>query len=119
MYVAKKYFTKYIYVCLVRKIPWICMYIAKISHETYICMFRQQDTLDTHVYSKMSHKNIHMFRQQIPHGKQTRKRNKQMIKKNNRKQKSKIYSSNLQKNEEREREREGGSDLFPWRKESG
>ena len=52
------------YVCLGRKIPWICMYIAKISHKTYICMFRKQDTLDMHVYSKIPHKNIHMFRYQ-------------------------------------------------------
>ena len=29
VYVAKKYLTKHIYVCLGGKIPWICMYIAK------------------------------------------------------------------------------------------
>ena len=29
MYVAKRYLTKHIYVCLGSKIPWICMYIAK------------------------------------------------------------------------------------------
>ena len=26
------------YVCLGSKIPWICMYIAKITHKTYICL---------------------------------------------------------------------------------
>ena len=85
MYVAKRYLTKYIYVCLGRKIPWICMYTAKIPHKTYICMFRQQDTLDMHVYSKnTSQKYTHvqlakylMKKKQ----KQTRKRNKQMKKK--------------------------------------
>ena len=50
--VANNYLTKYIYVCLGRKIPWICVYTAKIPYKTYICMFRQQDTLDMHVYSK-------------------------------------------------------------------
>ena len=29
MYVAKRYLTKYIYVCLGSKIPWTRMYIAK------------------------------------------------------------------------------------------
>ena len=30
----EKYFTKYTYVCLGSKIPWICMYIEKIL---YVC----------------------------------------------------------------------------------
>ena len=111
----QKYFTKYIYVCLGSKIPWICMYIAKISHKTYICMFRQQDTLDMHVYSKNTSQNIYMYVQvarylgcaciqqkyltkiytclgsKIPHEKkkqkQTRKRNKHMIKRKREKRK--------------------------------
>ena len=35
MYVAKRYLTKYIYVCLGSKIPWICMYIANVL---YVCL---------------------------------------------------------------------------------
>ena len=35
----KKYLTKYIYVCLGSKIPWICMYIAKIPHKIYIYIY--------------------------------------------------------------------------------
>ena len=95
MYVNKKYFTKYIYVCLGRKIPWICMYTAKIPYKTYICMFRQQDTLDMHVYSKnTSQKYTHvqvakylMREKKNNKKKQTRKRNKQMIKKEKKKKK--------------------------------
>ena len=53
MHVCKqKNTSQNIYVCLGRKIPWICMYIAKIPYKTYIGMFRQQDTLDMRVYSK-------------------------------------------------------------------
>ena len=32
----QKYFTKYIFVCLGSKIPWICMYIAKIPQNIYM-----------------------------------------------------------------------------------
>ena len=43
------------------KIPWICMYTTKIPYKIYICMFRWQDTLDMHVYSKnTSQKYTHL-----------------------------------------------------------
>ena len=62
MYVAKRYLTKYIYVCLGSKIPWICMYIAKIPH-----------------------KNIHMLSSKIPHEKKKQKQTRKKIKKNKKK----------------------------------
>ena len=38
MYVAKRYLTKYIYVCLGSKIPWTRMYIAKYLTKMNVCL---------------------------------------------------------------------------------
>ena len=38
MYEAKRYLTKYIYVCLGSKIPWTRMYIEKYLTKIYICL---------------------------------------------------------------------------------
>ena len=38
MYVAKRYLTKYIYVCLGSKIPWTRKYIAKYFTKIYPCL---------------------------------------------------------------------------------
>ena len=59
----QKYFTKYIYVCLGSKIPWICMYIAK-----YLMKKRRRKK------------------------KQTRKRNKQIKKKKKKKREKRKIS---------------------------
>ena len=76
VYVAKKYLAKHIYVCLGGKIPWICMYIAKIPHKICTCLG-----------SKIPH-------EKKKKEKKTRKRNKQMImiKKRRRKKKNKLSS---------------------------
>ena len=57
MYVNKKYFTKYIYVCLGRKIPWICMYTAKyLTKHIYVCLGSKIPWICVYI-AKIPHKN--------------------------------------------------------------
>ena len=61
---SKKYFTKYIYVCLGSKIPWICMYVAKNTSQNvymyvqvarylgYACI--QQNTSQKYTYVQVA-----------------------------------------------------------------
>ena len=62
----------------------MCVYVnKKIPHKTYICMFRWQDTLDMHVYSKNTSKICTCLGSKIPHEKKKKKKKEKKKKKKN------------------------------------
>ena len=90
---SKNTLQKHIYVCLGSKIPWICMYIAKISHKTYILYVQvarylghvciQQNTSQKYMYVQVA-KYLMKKRERARKEKGGRKKNR---KKNNKKNK--------------------------------